>query len=1121
MSSDELKYKDFALAISTYQVDPGNEQTFRNTLVKDFFGEEDEKKVIINDYNKDKKRVLEKLDINYRDNLIFHLASQMATTSKTSEYKKNVDKIRRDSYFCDCYYPHAWGLLGTQDVLAITKVDEFVFLDHQSCEHGANTHRSMLGLVPECMANNDFFKNMNIFSRSKATQIAMAKKFPFVTIMNLQLNLFVPNYWFDNSKKKIFDKLPQLIENSSRSVRYGEDVIFLALDCFGWQDIVLFLFSKSTKYLTNSILNLRSWTLDNLIDKMFSLPEVKNKQFSNYLANCRNNYELIDNLVREFERVCKEMDGFDVNMGASHSVLNSTHIFGFNKWLDCRQYCENPTACNYTIRDRDKCRKIIQPIIDILDRSVKLSYYTTLRVKPGHADIVKSTVENHFQSLIPEFLNNINYTITPGELRLFMDALEHSFPLILQAYAQTMADMRKTNYDDHYSNSDIFESMSGISSPWQGGDDKKTSSHPYHHVMFLKIEDRYYKRWRELLTKIICKLNFPRVLRDKLRNLFSDYFRMLSDPELFNNMIDLYPNFRIMLRQLQNFESQKVAGNIDDEEIDKGIIKHITIWAELMNDAINAAYQNSVKENLNINLIPDSKHDVSKCLNMINGILRELHDITDSGNSTWANSVALLTSERSIISDQIWSSHFIKLNSLHFFSPEFSLLSIFHEGFHFLQSRGIFLETSKKIDEAERNLINNYVSPRRLSDRPGYKAMAMLRPDICPDYFQLLFLFDNDIDLMLKYQLAYIESNIEDLENFWHMDVPVYLIRIYIVASLSELISDSCPIFTDCHLKTPQSRHKLADEFVNYYLDVLTLAPGRFNRIEKVYSKIDPAMLNVISNELNRRAQSALNNDSIKKFNFISNIDKWLTRSLQNKSKFCPQISEKWRESNSALKNATLTLWEEINFLETAHITMTQARMTDAEKNGEAKPPLCTLFNSVLSNMLEVYTRWKKDYKREETEKISEVTITGIPEEKEIIASLQEGKVISFQPGCQKLVSMDGVRFVSRILIAMFKISIRMNSGADSFFWRRSKDLQGRIDIRENEMKGHYYLDPSGGGFSLSLPGRRKLLLMRFSGISSLNQLGDRLRYVNLAQLLNTIDNPIEDVLLSTDGVTC
>ncbi len=570
-----------------------------------------------------------------------------------SSYKKNLEKhlsnfkeapeckAKQQEFEAHFYKPKSYALLGNYDVATIALVDDFAFsyrvfhpynpLMNQASLKGEQpdnfSYKTIIGGVPDLSgrqttdtpANGSYLikKAQQTFLTSKATTVEPDSVFPFIGFCSLKIN----NGLLIGTGNKLMDLVLKALKNEiEKSMDFIEGRLdYIIMQSFSWNELTIVFFSDSFKKITESVLNLRRLSLQDL--KIYDLDGGE-----------------------EVERNClftalKENLGEDTKISQTQVFARTHTTFGF---------------------DFELLQKGIPSYFkqwDIED----LNLYTKLYVKPGHLNLIVPKL-NKLLSHQQGFAGKA--TLLIGGRGDFLYAKENNFDqfrelISLLTYDKTMG--LAAHLEKVYTIPELFYPLDKLYDTTVAD----TEAIPDFQT--------YLKQYTFLLEEIdgirrkLKKDRVSKILRDKIIKTFVTYNDCILDPTLFGYFIELRPFLQKVLEDIHQMNRNERYALISDlsEELDE------------LSAYFEKAHRNRFHQSHIMNEITDYNIEfnggVQQIVSAFDGAYKSISNILGDDGSY--QSFVYVTGYSGIDSNV----YNVRLNYYHLFQPELFVANATHE----------------------------------------------------------------------------------------------------------------------------------------------------------------------------------------------------------------------------------------------------------------------------------------------------------------------------------------------------------------------------------------------------------------------------------------------------------
>lgn len=916
-------------------------------------------------------------------------------------------------------------------------IDDLRVADLYASQLGSNINRTMIAMIPKCEANDNFLSGDPFYKlNSEDLKDEFYKEYPFVSLIQIQLNYLV----LEDSNSFITEEIINILTEDLFKDAAAKP---LFLQTVGWQHLMIFVFYKTHSDIYNIIVRLRSYTVSSLCK------DKSKEKIRDHLIKKDNYLKLLwpDLLhMQEREEILNKIAG-------SNAFLWTLQDVGHCESLNCLFDCQTRDCLNneeLTAKEKENCKKkqLKLPVHD-----TQITYTLKIKANPGHCLNVKNKLE---KKLISEFAKEDVWfiaDISAGEFTALINIKEKEIPSLWQTFLLTMSDYTVQNdLSRNLTYVQVSNFLSSICTDVaHNTTDKPTLAYNQNYIS--RISDHFKNRmWNQLIAKTL-KLHLPRVLRDSVHNTILNFFTMLSDPELFYSLIDLFPSFNLFYKKLTELDTSK--GIILNEPITESIRNIL----ELLNRAVFYSTQNSIKVSKSLNIVPESKIDLSSCVSMINGLVHAVYEIAGDQDEAYSNSVTLISNSATLKASNAWGCHFIKLNTQNIYALETSLPCVYHEVFHFLMN-SFWLEKPATEFHLATNILRT--APLNETDRIKLIAYYEIIKDLPPHYFQTLFMFNGDIEKAIQFIFVYQETYADkSASDYGSAIVPSFLIGLYLLKKLHDKIEE---VF-----KTPtiQGNEDIMADDVLYDLFYLQENAEYYNdnRLDPIVNKI----FTVNFPRMHEREEKGLKNT-------CSSFYKEVTMLLQRNKRFIPSLAEKWASDNTIIEN-TISLLIPFLRLDREVGELMIREIDDNVHEYESAEIIKRRKINGLSSMvwMMVLIRYRFDDYNSHNNK------SGIKKKEEIKKFITEqNEAVPYTPA--ENVPFEAIRYSSTILNSLWEWV--MESVNDNNIVYIDRNQHGTVEL--NKQIGDYCFDRTlGGAFSLTPEFRERLLGARMAGLSS------------------------------------
>ena len=551
----------------------------------------------------------------------------------SQEEQKHYEEF--EQYF---YRPKAYYLMGNYDLAVVSLIDEFsissrVFHPYSCLLNEEEPHikphnftyQTITGYVPEL----SFFsrkgakhpsildKAQNTFLATELGSVTKRQCFPFIGICSLKLN----NALLVGGGSRLLNlTLCMLKERIEKSKAFEENNLdYILLNSFGWNEITILFFSNSFKVITDKILEIRELPFEVLSDYS------QNDFFEYVQNNCL------------MHSICK-IDNLDIkNIKKVSLMVNTLSIFGYDmELMEHPQGIEKPPA-HFKPFDYKE-----------------LKFYTRWYIKPGH-------LQESIAILPPS--NQANISIGRGD---YVQTLEENNFKRLVEHIQHISQDKNHPLTHHitklYSIPELTYSRNEISI---------TKTKEAQIDISECLGERYVFSVESInaIKNQLKQYRIAKVLRDKVVNMYISYNDGMHDPVLYGYFVDLYPYLERIRQDIALYGKDNSGHYL--------LVKNISTELQIFCDEFEKAHRNRFHLSHIMNEITDYNIEFSGGIQQIvsafDGAYKSITTVL--GSNVHPLPFVYITGYSGVVST-IYSA---KLNSYHLFQPEFFVAVATHE----------------------------------------------------------------------------------------------------------------------------------------------------------------------------------------------------------------------------------------------------------------------------------------------------------------------------------------------------------------------------------------------------------------------------------------------------------
>ncbi len=575
--------------------------------------------------------------------------------------KKNLQSTpsSRDPFNKYLYKPKSYFLFGNFDLAVFALVDDFSLAtrsfhpySHQiraglpvkEDGYTANnyTFHIISGVAPDLKYIDD--KEDSLIERAEKTFLSKeVGNYPFIGITSLKLNnslmIGEGHVFIDLVIRKIRKTILEHESSASGNLAY------LIVHSFSWHEMTIVFFGDDYGKMANLILKIRDLTFGDLFG-VINNDQLVNRVFENSLISKYLEKEGLDSAER-LKRVKQ-----------SHLIVNTLTTFGFDVDLLLRS--------NERLKD---------PFKDNLQFSIRWS------LKPGHLRSFKDYFEREVAAKLG--MKDFEGRITVGRgdyvTSFTKDAIHH--------FSNIRRLMGEPSLREHVRKvSATPELKTGVEPPGRNVD--QDIHYPFHsHLSEFCFPIEQIAEVHQSLKR----LRVPKILREKIINMYIVFNDGIHDPILYGYFIELKGYLKEVKGLLKEY------AQIPDLEIQE-LVEKLTVIPE----QFEIAYKNRFGQSYIMNEITDFNMD-------FNGGIQQLIAAYDSAYKSFSNflgpnqmntTMAYVSGHPIIESDPLT----VRLNYFHLFQPEFFAVAAFHEA-----ANHFFARIPMENGEGERSLVQNMV----------------------------------------------------------------------------------------------------------------------------------------------------------------------------------------------------------------------------------------------------------------------------------------------------------------------------------------------------------------------------------------------------------------------------
>lgn len=564
-------------------------------------------------------------------------------------YKERVKSYfltenKENQIFDDLLFkPKAYCLFGNFDLAILSLVDSFGLAtrsfhpfshfinDEQNDEASYTPHNYTFhvisGLAPQLSIIDD--QEPSLLERAKTTFLAAKNNHPFIGISSFKFNNSLitggGGELVDMTLRAIRSRLSGAQKNSEWSFQY---LIFYS---FSWHELSIVFFSDRYTTIADQVFKIRELTVENLREVC--------------QPNTAYNYDrvtsssLLHQLLEDDPRE-KETD----KLHNAHLFVHSNTIFGYDSDI------------------------IVGDQSDVTYQSEEgVTFRIKWDIKPGHLSAFLNdlgTLENtSIAQLIREKgrvtagRGDYAYVIEENAMSRFVEIVKLIIGSPLSKH------VRKVNTTPTFSSK--FRK-----------DDGRNVDLDKHYLVNDKLASYRFKLQEisELRVKL-RKLRLPKIIQEKVNNMYTIFNDGISDPILYNYFVELRPYLEEIINLIELFV----------ELSDKQAVLDITELLNAITRDFEMAYQNRFGQSYIMNEITDFNlkfnGGIQQLVSLFDGAYKTLTSFFEEGE--YSRSMAYVAGVSNTMSDLLS----VRLNYFHLYQPVFFAATATHEAANFIPER--------------------------------------------------------------------------------------------------------------------------------------------------------------------------------------------------------------------------------------------------------------------------------------------------------------------------------------------------------------------------------------------------------------------------------------------------
>jgi hypothetical protein len=581
--------------------------------------------------------------------------------------KNKINSLPLDGFL---YNPACFTAFGATDGLCIVATDDFDIIDPLTTDLNVPLRQICVAFCPKLLSENEFHfcepekifdgklpSKENIYQPSEHP--FMEDK-PLITITYYKLNgmailgpgLLMQQALFKAIRTRIKRVLEELTlqvqqhtENSFNKIISLENIKSyrcVILDPQGWADVATIMFCNNYSVMASVIAGLRTLIFENLFEEERCCPEEKRLEEIIKLFNIHKMVANIDNHLCASEKQTTRNYG-DPSLRYNHIFYSTFTTLGISQ---------------NALKSVDEL-EVNNKIGGILASEIKIS---TL---PGHW---KRISNKHKDKAIKQSPKNL---LDPKNFRWFEvgrydSSFNVDFAEISTSFNQiTPCELVKQTkfWIEHLSGSgretdrigsDIIDFSTNIQIPIPL-DKESTENSRWTKLLFPDVKSEHVSLFRvlyktcenlfkspssplfhiEKIKECIRKIRIPSPLSTSIVYLFSDFATCLSDPFLFDNVLDLYDSFATLYRILTEYPPENDAIGYNDYQwlsfLSEKEVEELAIVVDVLENALMHRVQMAFRDVERWDIAIDFRGGLNRLLNAADaplkcglGILKEV-----------------------------------------------------------------------------------------------------------------------------------------------------------------------------------------------------------------------------------------------------------------------------------------------------------------------------------------------------------------------------------------------------------------------------------------------------------------------------------------------------------------